>query len=207
MRRLAVLPLAALSLLALAGCSAIGGALYDYPHAEVENVPAEVAEPGSAHAPGETVRILDRNAESEIAVTVRAMVEGDKSIYDELSNGEEFAEFQPFHVVYQFDPTGELPEGEQVADPSMYGVLTSGEDASSLVEDSVAGSSVCPYTLERNQNAPYRFSCMTYLVPEGDSLATVGWYNVSDSLVMSLGDPDSPYLENPVIWEWAPTEG
>ncbi|MET0304174.1 MAG: hypothetical protein ABW040_08995 [Microbacteriaceae bacterium] len=202
MRRLAVLPLAAVSLLALAGCSA----LYDYPHAEVENLPAEVAEPGSTHAPGDAVRILDRNAESEISVTVRAMVEGDKSIYNELSNGEEFQDFVPYHVVFQFDPTEELPDGEQVSAPSIYGVLANGEDASSLVEDNVLGSSVCPYTLERNQNAPYRFSCMTYLVPEGETLGNVGWYNVSDGTIMSAGDPDSPYLESPVIWEWAPTE-
>lgn len=124
-----------------------------------------------------------------MAVVVRDVLYGDDSFYDSFDNGDEFLGNTPVfviveqHALYEVDPDLVLPLAE------LYMVMDDGEQPDSLSVENFGGPA-CPIDTPGYRSAVGKdLRCTVYLVPEGLSLATLGWYGTSFELE-----------DEPVVW-------
>jgi len=190
--------------LLLTGCSVLAP---DYEHVDPTKVPSEHTEAGAGLKLSEVALIGSTDPVVDIAISVRLVEERDASLFDALDNGDEFAEYTPVVVVVQYDTIGELGD-DKPSFNDLGGMLGNGEFAGALIEDTVGGVSggVCPYSLSSTNGGDGSWSlvCMVYLVPEGETLETIGYYGFDPYSSFGAGyiDPaQADYEETPILWK------
>lgn len=167
---------AALTLaLAVSACSSQPS----YRYSESIDVSAEPTAPGTELEVGEGAHVF-ADPERPMAVTVREVLYGDESYYDQFENGDEFAGNTPVfvlveqHVLYEIDdPSLVVP----LAD--LFMVMDNGDEPDSVRVDDFRGPA-CPVDLPGYRSEIGKdLSCTVYLLPEGRSLSTLGWYGTN----------------------------
>jgi len=197
----AVLAVAALT---LSGCSLLAP---DYAHEAPKNVPSDYTAPGTALEQDEVARVAFDDPEVDIAISIRLIEERDSSLFDELDNADDFDGFTPVVVVAQYDALDEFDkDAGRPTFHSLGGMLGNGEFAGALVEDGSGGTgSACPYSLDSTNggDGTWRLDCMVFLVPDGEELASIGYYGydpyVGIGFVSEIGEP---FSENPITWKF-----
>lgn len=171
--------------LILAACSSQPS----YQYSETIDAPAELTAPGTELEVGEAAHLL-AGIDQPMAVVVRDVLYGDDSFYDGFDNGDEFVGNTPVfviveqHALYEVDPNLVLPLAQ------LYMVMDDGEQPESLTVENFRGPA-CPVGTPGYRSAVGKdLRCTVYLLPEGRSLATLGWYGTS------LFDPE----DVPVVW-------
>lgn len=172
-------------LLAVTACSSQPS----YAYSESIDAPAQPTAPGTELEVGEAAHLL-AGPEQPMAVVVRDVLYGDDTYYDDFDNGDEFVGNTPVfviveqHALYEIeDPNAVLP----LAD--LFMTMDDGEQPDSLSVENFGGPA-CPVTTPGYRSAVGKdLRCTVYLLPEGRSLATLGWYGTIYEA-----------LEEPVVW-------
>ena len=190
--------------LTLSGCSLLQA---DYAHESPKDVPSDYTEAGTELEQDDVARIAFDDPEVDIAVSIRLIEKRDSSIFDDLDNADEFEGFTPFVVVAQYDTLDEFDK--DAGRPSFYslgGMLENGEFASALVEDGSGGTgSACPYSLDSTNggDGTWRLDCMVFLVPDGETLASIGYYGYDPYVGIGfVSEAGEAFAENPITWKF-----
>lgn len=226
-RRLSAAALLGSAALALAACGA------SQPGESFEALDlgeeGEITEPGTELSFGEPAWIeaeVERDGETTtetIGFTVRAVIERDRSLWDEFDNADEFADEVPWAIIVEQKFTGEpydtglfgqgwFGTGEYPTTESAW-PLTADDQTAELVYmqlgssteiGKACGVSLPTYDAETNTV----MQCLLAVVPEGQELAGALFDGTEASTANQLtqSDPDeNPYFENPVVWRGEPT--
>lgn len=213
-RRLAAVSLVAT--LAMAGCGS--DASDDEPEPSpspetsepTEDAPAssEVAQPGTEVQVGETatthVQALEEGDEfygfATVGTTVTDVAAGDPALFEQADNAADFAGLTPWYVSAEHEWL--TFEGEPNANmvPPLVGFNSSGGEVSPVINSTwSAGIPGCePDIPDAKQAGETATSCLVLAVPEGESVASVGWRG--DDYADGIGSDENPYEDDPVLW-------
>ncbi len=199
---IAAVAMAAVATLTLAGCTQ---------PIEVA-IPDALTEPGTEFALGETARVegsayqkepRQLTQEVEVGVTVTSITKQDASFYDQMSNGDDFADYTPYTVIIQTN----LPkESEKTYDspqaPGVWGVLSNGEFAEYLDVDGFGSTSELCGDGAGTSTTIAAIDCQVFLAPAGETLTHVEWNGemLGGSMGIDLGE-ESPYIADPLVWK------
>jgi hypothetical protein len=190
--------------LALAGCAAFAP---DYPHVEPADVPEEYTAPGAVLSVDDVARIAMFDPDVDIAVSIRAAEQHEKSIYDKWDNGADFQAYTPYVVVVQYDAIDELASEDHPNYYGLGGLLGNGEFAPALFDDGINYASVqapCPYSVAstNGRDATWRIDCVVFLVPEGETLESVGWFGFDPYWELDfVPEGQEDFEESPILWK------
>lgn len=202
---------------AFSGCSAWPSPAEAKPIEVV--LPDALTVPGSSVAVGETLRVpglalTDDNAASgyepaELGLTVTDVTWPGTAMFDDFGNGDEFASYEPVVIAYQVDsPANEERFKFRLGD--LYGILSDGEYAEQLQGDYGFESGGIGHDLDQlcyqgELPDPWtsELRCTVILVPDGQTLGSLGWnaLGFNESNHLAADDPRSPYVSAPLIFK------
>lgn len=189
------------SALTLSGCSLFAP---DFSFVVSEGVPAEYTEPGAQLAVGDVARVRNESPKVDLAISIRTVEEFDNSLFEQFQNAEDFDQFTPVAVVIQYEALASMEKfGNLPTFESLGGMLSNGESAEALTSGYLAVTeSVCPFELADGGEGQWELSCIVYLVPKGEELATIGFYGYDYyAPIASFIEPGNEAFEtSPILW-------
>lgn len=170
-------------------------------------VPDEQAKPGSTVAIGDTVRVPGEDTDGtrgDVGLTVLSITKGDKSLYKDMDNAEEFKDYTPWLVVTQVNDAPGASELKKPDAAPLYGVDKDGNYADFLTVERENGKyearSLCT-DVPRSSKPGVLGECDVILVHDKTDLSHFEWDGtVMNEFGLGAKREEPKYSEKPLRW-------